>query len=315
MRPFLDQFGTYFEGHPAEIEHSYPLRTPLSHKNTSWSSCWEPPSDYPVHTDDVVLANGPEAKLRDGSGLCWAHPMDPNQVCGWSEGCGIPKSLATKQAIIFDDRGYPVHPLGRMGMGGRGLWGRWGPNFCVDPIIISWEYTPTEPEALQANKARNWRVTEEPGTLKDMWSNGKVVYEGLGRDQRDTDNAWGETTGTLFMCSPKLKKKIKTQASDDAVHCDWYEIKPKHPEDPSSLETDMNLFAFHGPMLMMAYHEAKRMLDEADKGQPKTFSVLLITRRHGGMLAFPGGIRDEGETVPQATLREVQEETCIREHA
>ncbi|KAK3597211.1 hypothetical protein CHS0354_003716 [Potamilus streckersoni] len=35
--------------------------------------------------------------------------------------------------------GYPVNPMGRTGLKGRGCLGRWGPNHAADPIVTRWE--------------------------------------------------------------------------------------------------------------------------------------------------------------------------------
>lgn len=37
--------------------------------------------------------------------------------------------------------GVPVNPIGRTGLRGRGLLGRWGPNHAADPIITRWKRT------------------------------------------------------------------------------------------------------------------------------------------------------------------------------
>jgi len=35
----------------------------------------------------------------------------------------------------IDDSGYPLNPVGRTGIRGRGCLGKWGPNHAVDPIV------------------------------------------------------------------------------------------------------------------------------------------------------------------------------------
>ena len=35
--------------------------------------------------------------------------------------------------------GLPVNPVGRTGLRGRGLLGRWGPNHAADPVVTRWE--------------------------------------------------------------------------------------------------------------------------------------------------------------------------------
>lgn len=37
------------------------------------------------------------------------------------------------------DEGYPVNPIGRTGIIGRGLLGRWGPNHAADPIVSTFK--------------------------------------------------------------------------------------------------------------------------------------------------------------------------------
>lgn len=37
------------------------------------------------------------------------------------------------------ENGYPLNPIGRTGIIGRGVLGRWGPNHAADPIVTSWK--------------------------------------------------------------------------------------------------------------------------------------------------------------------------------
>ncbi|KAE8283038.1 ADP-ribose pyrophosphatase, mitochondrial [Larimichthys crocea] len=37
------------------------------------------------------------------------------------------------------ENGKPLNPLGRTGVTGRGLLGRWGPNHAADPIVTRWK--------------------------------------------------------------------------------------------------------------------------------------------------------------------------------
>ncbi|CAL7948347.1 unnamed protein product [Xylocopa violacea] len=44
---------------------------------------------------------------------------------------------------IINEEGYPLNPIGRTGIIGRGLLGRWGPNHAVDPIVTRWKQNAT----------------------------------------------------------------------------------------------------------------------------------------------------------------------------
>ena len=40
---------------------------------------------------------------------------------------------------VVNADGYPLNPVGRTGIVGRGLLGRWGPNHAADPIVTRWK--------------------------------------------------------------------------------------------------------------------------------------------------------------------------------
>lgn len=54
---------------------------------------------------------------------------------------------------IIDENGYPLNPIGRTGIIGRGLLGRWGPNHAADPIVTRWKQTASK--ELEINKCSN----------------------------------------------------------------------------------------------------------------------------------------------------------------
>lgn len=37
------------------------------------------------------------------------------------------------------NNGKPLNPVGRTGLEGRGILGRWGPNHAADPIVTRWK--------------------------------------------------------------------------------------------------------------------------------------------------------------------------------
>lgn len=44
----------------------------------------------------------------------------------------------------LDETGLPLNPIGRTGLRGRGLLGRWGPNHAADPIVTRWKRSGSE---------------------------------------------------------------------------------------------------------------------------------------------------------------------------
>ncbi|VVC91232.1 unnamed protein product [Leptidea sinapis] len=112
--------------------------------------------------------------------------------------------------------GYPLNPIGRTGLQGRGVLGRWGPNHAADPIV-----TPDK---------ENWKEK-----FKDFFSKGIEIYRGYVDDPRNTDNAWMETIAYNFHDEiGAVVGNIKLQAGDDAIGVQWVDITP-----------DINLYASH----------------------------------------------------------------------
>ncbi|KAG7206481.1 hypothetical protein KM043_003826 [Ampulex compressa] len=67
---------------------------------------------------------------------------------------GVDRRSHVEEYAVRAD-GYPVNPVGRTGLLGRGLLGRWGPNHAADPIVSRWKRNGTG--ALEIH-----RGTEKP---------------------------------------------------------------------------------------------------------------------------------------------------------
>lgn len=52
------------------------------------------------------------------------------------------------------ENGYPLNPMGRTGIRGRGVLGRWGPNHAADPVVTQWKKMGNSAKVLheQTNK-------------------------------------------------------------------------------------------------------------------------------------------------------------------
>lgn len=134
--------------------------------------------------------------------------------------------------------GYPINPIGRTGIVGRGLLGRWGPNHAADPVVTRWKRDDTgefvlnsttrkkilQMVTIQRHDNKKWAIPGgmvDPGekvstTLKrefmeealntfggqtvieEFFSTGVEIYKGYVDDYRNTDNAWIETVACNF---------------------------------------------------------------------------------------------------------------------
>ncbi|XP_028168488.1 ADP-ribose pyrophosphatase, mitochondrial isoform X1 [Ostrinia furnacalis] len=75
----------------------------------------------------------------DIHGKPWADPeIGPNFKPLWNKLDGnVDRSSHMGEYKIVD--GYPQNPIGRTGIVGRGVLGRWGPNHAADPIVTRWK--------------------------------------------------------------------------------------------------------------------------------------------------------------------------------
>ena len=154
--------------------------------------------------------------------------------------------------------GAPLFPGGRTGASGRGLLGKWGPNFAADPIITF--YYPTNKKLCMigiirkdtgelalpggmvdpGEKAKTAALREifeealgetgELGSLKNIFDeDAHELYRGIVDDPRTTDNAWIETSVYhLHITDDKLIYAIENKlvGNDDAKEAKIVEIQP-----------------------------------------------------------------------------------------
>ena len=118
--------------HPA-----YPPRVGV--RKVSWRV--SDPSYHPVlFTHSSVLG----AKWADKD-VTRMTAKERAQLCHRPTKAGRKPSSLTRMGFV--DKGMPRNPVGRTGMCGRGLLGRYGANFAADPIVT--RRNPADPTVLQ----------------------------------------------------------------------------------------------------------------------------------------------------------------------
>jgi ADP-ribose pyrophosphatase len=170
-------------------------------------------------------------------------------------------------APLIDADGYPLNPIGRTGLRGRGVLWKWGRNVAgdalvtrVDPdtghlqvLVIQRNDTGEtalpggmmdEGESFATTVARE--LSEETG-LELNFADAAVIYQGVVDDPRNTDNAWMETTVLHKHLSARENASTALKAGEDARAVHWMDV------------TDENLatmYASHGDYV----REMKRRL-------------------------------------------------------
>lgn len=104
------------------------LRFSVPDKFVFWTT---PYNDYmpPIYTASHI------------GGQPWADPNigAPFFQPRWNfQNCDVNR-LSHMGKYQIDPSGYPLNPIGRTGLRGRGLLGRWGPNHAADPIVTRWK--------------------------------------------------------------------------------------------------------------------------------------------------------------------------------
>lgn len=101
-------------------------RFPVPDDKVPWEIPW--PDYNPTEYSIRGLANKP-----------WADPeIGPNFKPKWNQLDGNVNRISyVKQYDIYQN--YPLNPIGRTGLKGRGFLGRWGPNHAADPIVTRWK--------------------------------------------------------------------------------------------------------------------------------------------------------------------------------
>lgn len=103
-------------------------RFPVPDDCVPWSvtlSGYDPPSYTAVHINGQVWAD-PEMTHSQFKPK-WNH-LDDNI-----------NRVSYNGEYQINENGYPLNPMGRTGLRGRGLLGRWGPNHAADPIVTRWK--------------------------------------------------------------------------------------------------------------------------------------------------------------------------------
>ncbi|GMS84387.1 hypothetical protein PENTCL1PPCAC_6562, partial [Pristionchus entomophagus] len=204
-----------------------------------WSTEW--PSYTPVEHTDSNIHGKPWADINDLS-LMRFNSVDGNV-----------NRKSHNVDYSFDGKGRPLNPMGRTGMSGRGILGRWGPNHAADPIVSRTKEGRLQFVAIKRTDTGEWAIPGgmvDPGeevsaTLKrefgeealggksaDMdkvWKNGKRVYAGYVDDPRNTDNAWMETVVSNFHDDEGVMDDVKLEAGDDAASVRWVDVQSNEP--------------------------------------------------------------------------------------
>lgn len=219
--PFCDRNKKIVDLRRPRIHSGSELRRHVVPKEFSEWSVEYPEYDPPEYTAPYVYCFGPGSPAP---GFKWAHDPDPK----------VAKIAESAHEVGYDNDGRPLNPLGRVGIRGRGLLGKWGPNLAIDQVVTRWKRNENQTQVERRGKpilevvlckrtdTGEWALPGgfqgmddgvnpvirkvfglEPDQVQDnedlqeveaILKNSKLFFKGLTCDPRDTDNAWVESS-------------------------------------------------------------------------------------------------------------------------
>jgi ADP-ribose pyrophosphatase len=226
---------------PLTTAEGYPERVTVPDGLRSWDRKF---TDYqPPFYESPRLAANDRTRIPGG----WADPacVTRDELMLWSK-TGYMHSY--EGPIRHDpETGYPLNPLGRLGIAGRGLLGKWGPNHASDAMLTRVGPTSGLLEVLLIQrKSGEWalpggmvdsgetprdaayrELQEETGLSMDG-TRPRLVYQGICDGPRLTDNAWIESSVYHFHLAADSPVSTATpRASDDAHDAKWSVVTPE----------------------------------------------------------------------------------------
>ncbi|XP_015607486.1 ADP-ribose pyrophosphatase, mitochondrial [Cephus cinctus] len=201
-------------------------RFPVPEDKVPWTE--EYPDYQPVDYTSPVLEGKP-----------WADPKidDPSFKPNWNSIDDKVNRQSFMGDYVVDDNGYPSNPVGRTGIVGRGLLGRWGPNHAADPIVTRWKRNGTG--ALEIN-----RETEKP------------ILQFISIQRKDSGE-WG-IPGGMVDPGETITATLKREFMEEAMNS--IEMTQEEKEE---LEDSIKRFFEKGDTIYKGYVDDPRNTDNA----------------------------------------------------
>ncbi|XP_046840253.1 ADP-ribose pyrophosphatase, mitochondrial-like [Xenia sp. Carnegie-2017] len=197
-------------------------------KSVKWSTMYK---EYkPIEYTSEHVLNKPSWADPDVS-HCKADP--PFQYNSKDCHYNVDRTSFTGEYEIIEYR--PRNPIGRTGMTGRGLLGRWGPNHAADPIVT------------------RWKVNSDG---KHVQENGKPILEFVAIKRND--NGQWAIPGGMVEPGDTVSKTLKKEFGEEAFNS----IELSQHEQQELQEALTKLFQ-NGSMISCGYVDDPRNTDNA----------------------------------------------------
>eukprot|EP00055_Hartaetosiga_balthica_P005007 m.14003 g.14003 ORF g.14003 m.14003 type:complete len:336 (+) comp4240_c0_seq1:66-1073(+) len=200
-------------------------RSPVADKRVSWKKSWKEYS--PVeYTAPLVLAKP-----------VWADdPQYLRKMKFNTDDDGVNRKSFMGGYVVDSITSLPINPVGRTGMKGRGLLGRFGPNFAADPIVS------------------RWKRDEKGNTVLDK--RGRKIVEVVVITRRD--NGQKAIPGGMVDKGEQVSATLKREFGEEALNSMELSDKAR-----ANLLKDLDDKFQHGVLVYQGYVDDPRNTDNA----------------------------------------------------
>ncbi|XP_063135123.1 transient receptor potential cation channel subfamily M member 2 isoform X11 [Rattus norvegicus] len=215
------------------------MRFPVPNEKVPWEA------EFLIYDPPFYTAEKKDATLTDPVGDT-AEPLSKinyNVVDGLMDRCSFHGTYVVQY-------GFPLNPMGRTGLRGRGSLSWFGPNHTLQPVVTRWKRNQgggicrksvrkmLEVLVVKLPQSEHWALpggSREPGkmlprklkqvlqqeywvTFETLLRQGTEVYKGYVDDPRNTDNAWIETVAVSIHFQDQNDVELKRLEENLQTH-------------------------------------------------------------------------------------------------
>ncbi|XP_008554638.1 ADP-ribose pyrophosphatase, mitochondrial [Microplitis demolitor] len=141
------------------------------------------------------------------------------------------------KSYVIDDEGYPLNPVGRTGIKGRGILRYWGPNHAADPIVTRWK-------------------RDRFGKIMSHELSRKCILQFIGIERRDT-RQWA-IPGGMVDRNEVISTTLKREFMEEALN-----TLEKNSDEIETFKRSVDQLFFGGHKIYEGYVDDPRNTDNS----------------------------------------------------
>ncbi|CAG0907534.1 unnamed protein product, partial [Cyprideis torosa] len=224
------------------------VRLEIPDDRVSWSVPW-PDYNPPFYTDASLLAS-----LSPGS----PDPEIGGPIARFAfnvvDGAIDRRSLMGRYTV---EDGYPINPMGRTGLRGRGTLFRWGPNHAADPIVTRWKRQANDEADVKASDQ-----DDESDSSKVIHPESQLPILEFVAIQREDTKEWA-LPGGFVQLDEIVTSTLSRRFYQEAVKMSKQEEEDHDIDDEYRIRSQIVIFFSRGKEVYRGYVDDPRNTDNA----------------------------------------------------